>query len=70
MKHLIAAAAIAAMTTPAFAGNLDVFEAPAEPEMVEEAPMGGSNAAWLIPLIAIIAIAAASSGGDSTPAPD
>ena len=67
MKKLVATAAIVAMGTAAIAGNLDSFEAPAEEPMVEEAPMGGSNAAWIVPLIAIIAIVAASSSDDTQP---
>ena len=63
MKKLIASAAILALTTPAFAGTIDTFEAPPEP-VVEDTPMGGSNAAWIVPLIAIIAIAAAASSDD------
>jgi len=65
MKKLLAATAVLAFAAPALAGNLDTFEAPAEAPTVEDAPMGGSNAAWIIPLIAIIAIAAASGGSDS-----
>ena len=71
MKHLLAASAILALATPAFAGNLDTFEAPAEAPAVEDAPMGGSNAAWIVPLIAIVAIAvAASDSSDSATADD
>ena len=61
MKNLVTAAAILCMATAASAGNLAEFEEPVE----EQAAMGGSNAAWIIPLIAIIAIAASSGGDDS-----
>ncbi len=61
-----AAAALAAMTTSATAGNL-VFEAPVEEEVMEEEivqPMGSSAAGWIVPLLAIIAIGIAASGDD------
>jgi len=63
MKKLVGATAILLLTsTNAFyAGNLSEFEAPEE-VIVDDEPMGGSNAAWIIPLIAIIAIAASSGG--------
>ena len=60
-----AAAVIAAGT--AFAGTL-VFEAEEEEEIVivEDEPMGSSNASWIIPLLAIgvIGLAIASSSDD------
>ena len=64
MKTLIASAAIVLAANAASAGILDTFEAPPEP-VADEAPMGGSNAAWIIPLIAIVAIAAAASSDDN-----
>ncbi len=68
MKYLTTAiSAIAIMTAPlATAGTL-VFEGEVEQEVLvaDEAPMGGSNAAWIVPLIAIAVIGLAiSSGGD------
>lgn len=59
MKKVALTAAMLAFAAPAFAGNVEVFVAPpAEPEppVVEEM---GSNAAWLVPVVAIVAIAAA-----------
>jgi hypothetical protein len=60
-----AAAIIAAGA--AYAGNL-VFEAEPEEEIVivEEEPMGSSNASWIIPLLAIgvIGLAIAASQDD------
>ncbi|MFO1105646.1 MAG: hypothetical protein U1E34_06065 [Amaricoccus sp.] len=60
------AAAAALLAGQAFAGNL-VYEAPAEPAVVTApaAPMGGSNAAWLIPVIGLAAIAYAISNDNS-----
>lgn len=66
MKLIVTTAAAAILLAgQAFAGNL-VYEAPAEPVVVAEpAPMGGSNAAWLIPVIGLAAIAYAISNDDS-----
>lgn len=66
MKIIVTTAAAALLLAgQAFAGNL-VYEAPAEPVVVAEpAPMGGSNAAWLIPVIGLAAIAYAISNDDS-----
>jgi hypothetical protein len=66
MKFIVTTAAAALLLAgQAFAGNL-VYEAPAEPVVVAEpAPMGGSNAAWLIPVIGLAAIAYAISNDDS-----
>ena len=48
MKLIVSTAVALVLAGQAFAGNL-VFEAPEEPVVVAEpAPMGGSNAAWLI----------------------
>lgn len=58
MKTLAITAAALLIAAPTFAGNLDTFVAP-EPIVVEEAPAGGSNAAWLVPVLAIAVIAAA-----------
>ena len=69
MKALIPAIALALAATGAHAGNLSTFEEPAE-VIAEDTPMGGSNAAWIIPLIAIIAIAAAASSDDGDGDPD
>ncbi|MEO0912730.1 MAG: hypothetical protein AAFY59_07055 [Pseudomonadota bacterium] len=57
MKLTATVAAIALLTAPAFAGNVEPFVAP-EPVAVDE-PVGGSNAAWLVPVIGIAIIAAA-----------
>ena len=58
MKLIVTTAAAAfLLANQAIAGAL-VFEAPAEPVVVAEPePMGGSNAAWLIPVIGLAAIA-------------
>lgn len=65
MKFIVTTAAALLLANAAFAGNL-VFEAPAEPIVVAEPePMGGSNAAWLIPVIGLAAIAYAISNDDS-----
>jgi hypothetical protein len=57
MKLIVSTAVALLLAGQAFAGNL-VFEAPAEPAVVATpAPMGGSNAAWLIPVIGLAAIA-------------
>ncbi len=57
MKLIVSTAVAALLAGQAFAGNL-VFEAPQEPVVVAEpAPMGGSNAAWIIPVIGLAAIA-------------
>lgn len=58
MKLILSTAAALLMAGQAFAGAL-VFEAPAEAEVIvaEPAPMGGSNAAWIIPVIGLAAIA-------------
>lgn len=66
MKLIVTTATALLLAGQAFAGNL-VFEAPAEPVVVAEpaAPMGGSNAAWLIPVIGLAAIAYAISNDDS-----
>ncbi len=60
MKFVVAAASIAALyvASAASAGNL-VFEAPVEQEVIEEEPIGGSRAGWLVPVLAIALIAAA-----------
>lgn len=50
-----------ALATSAHAGNLTQFDEP--PAVGNDEPMGGSNAAWIIPLVAILAIAATSGGG-------
>ncbi len=60
MKYITAAASIAALSvaSAAYSGNL-VFEAPVEQEVIEEEPIGGSRAGWLVPVLAIAIIAAA-----------
>ncbi|WP_424930158.1 hypothetical protein [Amaricoccus tamworthensis] len=65
MKFLVSTAAAALLLSgPAFAGNL-VFDAPEEPVVVvEPEPMGGSNAAWLIPAIGLAAVAYAITNDD------
>jgi hypothetical protein len=65
MKFIVTTAAALLLAGQAFAGNL-VFEAPAEPVVVAEPePMGGSNAAWIIPVIGLAAIAYAIADDDS-----
>ncbi len=65
MKLIVTTAAALLLAGQAFAGNL-VFEAPAEPVIIAEPePMGGSNAAWLIPVIGLAAIAYAVANDDS-----
>jgi hypothetical protein len=65
MKFIVTTAAALLLANSAFAGNL-VFEAPEEPIVVAEPePMGGSNAAWLIPVIGLAAIAYAITNDDS-----
>ena len=65
MKLIVTTAAALLLAGQAFAGNL-VFEAPEEPVIIAEPePMGGSNAAWLIPVIGIAAIAYAITNDDS-----
>jgi len=65
MKFIISTASALLLAGQAFAGAL-VFEAPEEPVVVAEpAPQGGSNAAWLIPVIGLVAIAAAIANDDS-----
>ena len=54
-------ALIVAFAGAASAGNLSTFEEPQEPAE-EAAGLGMNNAAWIIPLVAILAIAAASGG--------
>lgn len=70
MKLIVSTVAALMLAGQAFAGNL-VFEAPAEPVVVAApAPMGGSNAAWLIPVIGLAAVAYAisnDSSDDNTP---
>lgn len=68
MRHLISAiSSIAIMTAPAVNAGTLVFEGEVEQEVLvaDEAAMGGSSAAWVVPLIAIAVIGLAiSSGGD------
>ncbi len=65
MKYLVTTAAALMLAGQAFAGAL-VFEAPEEPIVIAEpAPVGGSNAAWLIPVIGLAAIAYAIANDDS-----
>ncbi|MEM8571196.1 MAG: hypothetical protein AAGG56_09835 [Pseudomonadota bacterium] len=65
MKFIVTTAAALLLAGQAFAGNL-VFEAPAEPVVVAEPePMGGSNAAWIIPVIGLAAVAYAIADDDS-----
>ncbi len=65
MKFIVTTAAALLLAGQAFAGNL-VFEAPEEPVVVAEPePMGGSNAAWIIPVIGLAAIAYAIADDDS-----
>ncbi len=65
MKLIVTTAAALLLAGQAFAGTL-VSEAPAEPVIIAEPePMGGSNAAWLIPVIGLAAIAYAVANDDS-----
>ena len=65
MKLIVSTAVALLLAGQAFAGNL-VFEAPEEPVVVADpAPMGGSNAAWIIPVIGLAAIAYAISNDSS-----
>lgn len=67
MKFIVSTAAALLLAGQAFAGAL-VFEAPVEEEIIvaEPAPaMGGFNAAWLIPVIGLAAVAYAISNDDS-----
>lgn len=65
MKYIVTTAAALMLAGQAFAGAL-VFEAPEEPIVIAEpAPVGGSNAAWLIPVIGLAAIAYAIANDDS-----
>lgn len=65
MKLIVTTATALLLAGQAFAGAL-VFEEPEAPVVVAEpAPQGGSNAAWLIPVIGVVAIAAAIANDDS-----
>jgi hypothetical protein len=66
MKVIVGTLAALTLATQAFAGAL-VFEPPAEQEIVvaEPAPAGGSNWAWIIPVIGLGAIAYAIANDDS-----
>ena len=65
MNKVIGILVSLSLALPAHAGSL-VFEGEVENEvLVADEAMGGSNASWIIPLIAIGVIAlAVSSGGD------
>jgi hypothetical protein len=64
MKFIVTTAAALLLAGQAFAGAL-IYEAPEEPVVVAEpAPMGGSNAVWLIPAIGLAAIAYAIANDD------
>lgn len=54
-KIALTTAALLVAAPAAFAGNAEVFVAPPEP--VVEEPMGGSNAGWVVPVIAVALIA-------------
>lgn len=70
MKLIISTATALLLAGQAFAGAL-VFEAPVEEEIVvaepapAPAPMGGFNAAWIIPVIGLAAVAYAVTNDDS-----
>ncbi len=70
MKLIISTATALLLAGQAFAGAL-VFEAPVEEEIVVAepapvaAPMGGFNAAWIIPVIGLAAVAYAVTNDDS-----
>jgi hypothetical protein len=65
MKYLVTTAAALLLAGQASAGAL-VFEPVEEPIIIAEpAPVGGSNAAWLIPVIGLAAIAYAIANDDS-----
>ncbi len=53
MKKALLVAAAMSFAAPAFAGSPETFVAPPEPVM-EEAPAGGSNAAIVVPLLALV----------------
>jgi hypothetical protein len=53
MKKALLVAAAMSLAAPAFAGSPEVFVAPPEPVM-EEAPAGGSNAAIIVPILALV----------------
>lgn len=61
-RTLSAIAIMATLASPVYAGNVDTFHG-STGVAENNKPMGGSNAAWIIPLVAIIAIAAANKGG-------
>ncbi len=66
MKLIVSTAMALLLAGQAMAGAL-IFEAPVEEEVIvsEPAPMGGSNAAWIIPVIGLAAVAYAISNDDS-----
>ena len=55
MKKFALVAAALMLAAPATAGNVEVFVAP---EVVVEEPQGGSNAGFVVPLIALVVVAA------------
>jgi len=69
MKLIISTATALLLAGQAFAGAL-VFEAPVEEEIIvaepaPAAPMGGFNAAWIIPVLGLAAVAYAVTNDDS-----
>ena len=56
MKKAALVAAMLTATTPAFAGNVEVFVAPDDP--VVDTPVG-SNAGWIVPVLAVVIVGAA-----------
>lgn len=67
MKLIVSTAVALLLAGQAFAGAL-VFEAPVEEEIIvaePAAPMGGFNAAWIIPVIGLAAVAYAVANDDS-----
>ena len=71
MKKVVLLAASLMIAAPAFAGNVEVFVAPPEP--IVEQPMGGSNAGWIVPLVALVivgvAIASSRDNNNNDPEP-
>ncbi|MEO1549042.1 MAG: hypothetical protein AAFR93_01265 [Pseudomonadota bacterium] len=66
MKFITATIAAFAIASAASAGN-PVFEAPVEVEVMEEEmvePVGSSAGGWIVPVLAVLAIAAAVAASD------
>jgi hypothetical protein len=59
MKKLIIAAALAAITTPVIAGNLDapVYEPEFLPVLIEQ-DTSSSSGGWIVPVLALLVLGA------------